>query len=267
MATKIGENSIVQALSDTEYGKARETNAEKEVETRGSTDLGKEEFLKLLVCQLSNQDPLNPQSDQEFIAQLAQFSALEQMTNLNTAFNNSSAYSLVGKEVIVQPSTGSGNDKQVQGTVDYVEIKNGDAYLSVNGVTYPVDDLVQVMDSLYAIQQYLPSIEKQDIKFDKTRPGMVDINISLGSNGYEASSVVVAFDGKAIDPKDITFDADEGEGVLTINASVFKDLEPGDYKLEFYFDDPYQTTITDKVTVHVVDGDTEGGSTGDTDNK
>lgn len=73
--------------------------------------LGKEDFLNLLVTQLRYQNPLDPMDNTEFVAQLAQFSSLEQMTNLNTAFtdqstliqsmNNSMAASLVGREVVV----------------------------------------------------------------------------------------------------------------------------------------------------------------------
>lgn len=55
------------------------TNA---VATR-SDSLGSDAFLKLLVVQLQNQDPTNPQSNTEFIAQLAQFSSLEQLTSIN----------------------------------------------------------------------------------------------------------------------------------------------------------------------------------------
>ena len=47
-----------------------------------SSSLGKDDFLRLLVTQLTYQDPINPVADQEFIAQLAQFSALEQMYNV-----------------------------------------------------------------------------------------------------------------------------------------------------------------------------------------
>ncbi|MET1014795.1 MAG: flagellar hook assembly protein FlgD [Paenisporosarcina sp.] len=52
----------------------------------GNSKLGKDEFLKILMAQLQNQDPTNPMKDNEFIAQMAQFSSLEQMTNMTQAF-------------------------------------------------------------------------------------------------------------------------------------------------------------------------------------
>ena len=54
----------------------------------GGSDLGKEEFLQLLVTQFQYQDPLNPMEDKEFIAQLAQFSSLEQNMKLNENMEN-----------------------------------------------------------------------------------------------------------------------------------------------------------------------------------
>lgn len=75
----------------------------------GGQSLGKDDFLNLLVAQIQAQDPLDPQSASDFSAQLAQFSALEQMTNVNRnleqiqqfeqAVNNSSLVNLVGKNV------------------------------------------------------------------------------------------------------------------------------------------------------------------------
>lgn len=51
-------------------------------------DLGKDEFLKILMVQLQNQDPTNPMDDREFIAQMAQFSSLEQMMNMSKSIDN-----------------------------------------------------------------------------------------------------------------------------------------------------------------------------------
>lgn len=218
---------------------------------RGSSELGKDEFLKLLVTQLQNQDPLNPQDDTDFISQLAQFSSLEQMTNMNSTMSNTSAYSLVGKNVIVSSTDSTGNVSEVTGVVDYVEIKNGDAYLSIDGKSYSVDDLVTVMDTTYAVKDNLPSVDGQTYTFDKSQPLSTEVKINLGKNGYEASSVAVAVNGEAIDTKYISFDTDTN--ILTILPGAFEKLEAGSYYLGFYFNDPYSTTITDKVKIHVVD--------------
>jgi len=78
-----------------------------------SNDTGKAEFLSLLVAQLQNQDPLEPTDSQDFAAQLAQFSSLEQLTDMNatlemgmemdmmltSAVNNTLASNFIGKEV------------------------------------------------------------------------------------------------------------------------------------------------------------------------
>ena len=53
-----------------------------------SKELDKEAFLKLLIAQLANQDPMNPMEDREFIAQMAQFSSLEQMANMSKTMEN-----------------------------------------------------------------------------------------------------------------------------------------------------------------------------------
>jgi flagellar basal-body rod modification protein FlgD len=78
----------------------------------GGKELGQDAFLKLLVAQLKNQDPLNPQQNYEFVAQLAQFSSLEQSVGINDRLDqlalqnqglqNSQVVSLVGKTATVK---------------------------------------------------------------------------------------------------------------------------------------------------------------------
>jgi flagellar basal-body rod modification protein FlgD len=88
-----------------------------------SNELGKDAFLRLLIAQLSNQDPLNPMDDREFIAQMAQFSSLEQMTNLNktlesmASLDKYNAVSYVGKNIFFQYE---GDDGMVEPRMDLV---------------------------------------------------------------------------------------------------------------------------------------------------
>ena len=86
------------------------TNEPEVIEPGENTQLGKDAFLKLLVAQMQNQDPLNPQSNEEFIAQLSQFTQVEQLMELSDGFNamymamnsvnNTSMTQLLGKQVV-----------------------------------------------------------------------------------------------------------------------------------------------------------------------
>lgn len=106
-----------------------------EIETtiRKNDQLDKNAFLMLLITQLQYQDPLNPLDDKEFIAQMAQFSALEQMQNLNQTTVNSQAYSMVGKYVVGSLNNAiTGETTQVSGRVDSVVMKKGTPFLVIN---------------------------------------------------------------------------------------------------------------------------------------
>jgi flagellar basal-body rod modification protein FlgD len=110
--------------------------------TAHAPTLGKDDFLKLLVGQLKNQDPMNPSSDTDFIGQMAQFSQLEQTTNManaNTELINQQsgarAVALLGRSVTYpSPSTG----ELTTGVVDKVEWSAGVPSLTV-GATAGID--------------------------------------------------------------------------------------------------------------------------------
>ena len=113
--------------------------------------MGQTEFLNLLVTQMRNQDPLKPVSDTEFIAQMAQFTSLEQTKEMSTdvqklrqSYALTQGTGLLGKEVKV--ATGE-NENQVftKGIVTDLEVnKDGDVSLIVNNQAYALDSVIAV---------------------------------------------------------------------------------------------------------------------------
>ncbi|MDR2167848.1 MAG: hypothetical protein LBE35_08395 [Clostridiales bacterium] len=98
----------------------------------GGNDLDRNAFLNLLITQLRHQDPLNPMDDREFIAQLAQFSSLEQMQNLNTTFNRFQAFSMMGHVVMGMTRNPVTNQvMEITGRVDSVSIIAGEPWLNL----------------------------------------------------------------------------------------------------------------------------------------
>jgi len=111
--------------------------------------MGKHDFLKLLAAQLQYQDPLNPQSDSDFAAGLAQFSSLEQMQNMNATLDTMSSYqsySLVGKFVIAEAVV-DGKLAEVPGVVDSVFMKSGISYAQIGEFVVPVASIKEVFDT------------------------------------------------------------------------------------------------------------------------
>src|SRR5208283_2955519 len=75
------------------------TSNSSSVSKSSTASLGENDFMTLLIAQLKNQDPLNPQDSSAFVAELAQFSSLQQQTNLNQNMQQATANSLIGLDV------------------------------------------------------------------------------------------------------------------------------------------------------------------------
>ncbi len=113
--------------------------------------LGKDDFLRLLTVQLRYQDPINPVQDQEFVAQLAQFSSLEQMQNLNTTMSEmmkaqqqltalGQAMNMLGKQVELQTWAG----ENIFGVVEGVQFRDAWPLVQVDGRLYDFGEVVSI---------------------------------------------------------------------------------------------------------------------------
>ncbi|MBO5484168.1 MAG: hypothetical protein J5979_03030 [Lachnospiraceae bacterium] len=242
--------SLVANVTD---GKVQISESSQDTERKTGSSLDKEDFLMLLVTQMKYQDPLDPADNTEYVAQLAQFSELEQMQNLNQTTTNTSAYTLVGKEVYIETKSTTGETTTVQGTVEYVTVQNGKAQVSVNGELYDYDDIVQVIDEAYLISTYQPSVKNQVHTFLHHDPQSIEISgISLGSNGYQATGMAVILIGQ--DGKKWQIPADKlsyKDGTLTISKDALTGIEAGEYAVTFIFDDPNTTIDYDSVTLKI----------------
>lgn len=119
------------------FNKANSVNGRKT-----SHELGKDDFLKLLITQLSNQDPTSPMEDTQFIAQMAQFSSLEQMTNMSSSiekmasyFNSSEAATTLGKTVELNLG-----DTTTSGIVEGIT-RGENPQILVNGMYFSMDKI------------------------------------------------------------------------------------------------------------------------------
>ena len=113
------------------------------------------DYIKLLVEQLKNQDPMNPLDNNQMASQLAQFSQLQQLETMNSSFSSvlttnklMYANSLVGKEVSYQYEDVDGNTSVSTGTVELAyNDGEGNISLSVGGTKVSLDDVVSVQQA------------------------------------------------------------------------------------------------------------------------
>lgn len=200
------------------------SNYQNEQKKTGSNTLGKDDFLKLLITQLQNQDPTNPMQDREFIAQMAQFSSLEQMTNMNTTLqkmasgqeeSNLISYGqFIGKEITwhkLEENT-NGEIKILEGTgkVVSLQFKEGNVYFILEDGT-------------------------------KLEPGNIsqfNEQISKDNDLIQASMLI---------GKTVTYLSSSKEEV----TGVIKSVSIKDGKVQYQLDDSSNTTITSSQMIKI----------------
>ncbi len=247
-------SDLVQPVKDGKVVQTTSTNTK----SSSKNELGKDAFLKLLTTQMKYQDPLNPNTDTEYVAQLATFSQLEQMQNINSTAANSQAFGLVGMNVIMKTESDSGNTTYVNGKVDFVNMSNGKAQMSVNGKLYSIDQLSSVMDANYLLEQELPGIaDKVSLSYDGNNPKDMTFDVNFGSGDSTADDVAIAINGQLLDSSLVNVNKNK----VTIDKAAFKDYATGAYKVTVVFNNPALTQVNNMVTLQVANGANTG--TGD----
>lgn len=167
-------------------------------EPKNQKDLGRNEFLKLLVAQLENQDPLSPAENGEFVAQLAQFSSLEEAQNLSASFDNFAdsfmstqhlqATSLVGRPVhVASDTTLLGNEGAVSVLADFDKNVDG-ASLSVFDQSGAIVDSFQLGPQTAGRNEFVWTGTNAD---DERHPaGIYSFAVTV-SEGDEASNAPI----------------------------------------------------------------------------
>ncbi len=117
----------------------------------GSSTVNQDEFLRLFVAQLQNQSPMDPLKGADFIAQLAQFSSLEQLTNLNASFaDNLKFQQLAGgsefigkKATYVDLAAGGTTEGVIQGAIT----RDGSISLVIQNGEIPISDITGIFEN------------------------------------------------------------------------------------------------------------------------
>jgi len=182
------------------------TTTEETKEKTSKSD--KDMFLNLLVKQMQYQDPLEPQDNSEFLAQMAQFTSLEQMQNISKSVEMSQASNLIGKIVTANDEDG----KAIIGMVDGIKMINGSTYIRVNNKDIAVSGVTAVTSEIdasevmldYAKSSYASSLVGKVVSATVTSKDSEGNEITkkiegmVGSSKVKDGSVYVVVDGNDV---------------------------------------------------------------------
>lgn len=144
-----------------------QTNVQAAASKTSSDTLGKDQFLSILVTQLRNQDPMQPLQDKDFIAQMAQFTSVEQLMNMASELslmrqNIGAASSLIGKTIEWSETDDAGEVTTVSGVVDSIISKDGILYARVGASEIALDYVTSISETANEVNSEVTDTESSD---------------------------------------------------------------------------------------------------------
>lgn len=145
-----------------------------------SDAMGKDQFLKILITQLQNQNPMQPMEDKEFIAQMAQFTSVEQLSNISGQLQNLSqslgaVSGLIGKQVSwIGTSEGSNEGAVQSGVVESIIIRDQMQYAVINDKEIALKDITQISD-----------VKTEEIVLEASASSEEKVDVSEEADGAE----------------------------------------------------------------------------------
>jgi len=190
--------------------------------------LGKDDFLKLLITQMRNQDPLSPMQNQEFIAQLAQFSSLEQMQNINEKLDASTSSDLLMAQSISNAMVTNLIGKEVRLQTDQIQLAdNGQVEFGIQAEKAAASAQVSIYNSSGNLVYYedLGAVDAGEISFtwdgkntqgNQAKSGTYSVKVQLINGDEEKTTATTFLDGEVTAIK-----YNSGGASLLVNGQLY----------------------------------------------
>ncbi|PRR75127.1 flagellar hook assembly protein FlgD [Clostridium thermopalmarium] len=202
-------------------------------------EMDKNAFLKILTAELTNQDPMNAKDSTAYVSQLAQFTSLEQMTNLNNTMSFNSATNLVGKTVALDVYDGNG--RQYGGTVVNVARDGDEINLTVKVGKYEGDKLIGYEEKKFSFNDVSEVLDIGDYKSEMLLYLIDNISYTNSNMNFMLASNLV---NKQVELSVKSGDTTENYSGTVIEAFRTSDgiklkvrLEDSGEEKEFYYND------------------------------
>ena len=127
----------------------------------GNSDLSVQDFFDMMINQLTNQDFMNPVDDTQYLAQMAQFSTMQEMMDLCQYSKQNYVMGMLGREVTVSKNEIGGDTTTITGKVDRITIEDDEYKIYINGIAYDYNKVTSINEAASSVPETKPETESK----------------------------------------------------------------------------------------------------------